>query len=129
MNKILPAIVSVLLTFGLNAQETIIPITTNDNVILLQTSREGRLSTVYFGVPLQNKDEFSNVSKAYNLRDNNAGIYNATYTTAGTWNLVEPAIQVLHADGNTSLELKYVSHQQKQTVNGSTLTSILLEDA
>jgi alpha-galactosidase len=65
MNKILPAIVSILLTFGLNAQETIIPITTNDNVILLQTSREGRLSTVYLGVPLQNKDEFSNVSKAF----------------------------------------------------------------
>jgi len=128
MNKLFLTIICALFFYGLNAQETIIPISTNNNLMLLQTSREERLHTVYFGVPIQNKDEFANVSKAYNFRDNNAGIYNATYTTAGTWNLVEPAIQVLHADGNTSLELKYISHNQEQTDDSATLTSILLED-
>lgn len=40
--------------------------------MLLQTSAEGRLNTVYFGEPLQSDNEYANVAKAYNFKDNNA---------------------------------------------------------
>jgi alpha-galactosidase len=36
---------------------------------------------------------------------------------------------VIHSDGNTSLELKYVSHKQEATADNAVLTSIVLEDA
>ena len=128
MNRLLITMICAIVVGGLQAQTTLIPISTNDNVMLLQTSREGRLNTVYFGEPLQNESEYEEVASRFNYRDNNAGIYNATYTTAGTWNLVEPAIQVVHSDGNTSLELKYVSHTQEKTDDNATLTVVNLED-
>ncbi|HSD07007.1 alpha-galactosidase [Flavobacterium sp.] len=118
----------VLSVISLSAQKVIIPIATESNLILLQTDKENRLKTVYFGKPLQNKSEYSLVSEAYNFNDDNAGIYNSAYTPAGTWNLSEPAIQVKHADGNPSLELKYVSHKTEKVDDNSSLTSIVLKD-
>ncbi|MEJ7678242.1 MAG: hypothetical protein WKG06_10360 [Segetibacter sp.] len=43
-----------------------------------------------------------------------SGIFNSAYTPAGSRNLIEPAIQVTHIDGNTSLDLQYVSHTAKK---------------
>jgi alpha-galactosidase len=60
--------------------------------------------------------------------DVNGALSNNAYTPAGTWNLVEPAIQVTHGDGNTSLELKYVSHDVKKIDENVRLTSVLLKD-
>ena len=50
------------------------------------------------------------------------------YTPAGTWNLLEPALQVEQADGNHSVELKYVSHSEKKEKENVFLTSIILRD-
>jgi alpha-galactosidase len=118
------------LTVFLNttAQKVIIPIATKNSVIVLQTDSETRLRTVYFGKPLEKKSEYASVSSNYNYDENNAGIYNSAYTPAGTWNLSEPAIQVKHADGNPSLELKYVSHKNESINENITVTSILLKD-
>lgn len=110
------------------AQEVTIPVSTENSVILLQTDRGKNLRTVYFGRPLNNEEEYAYVSDGYQYRDSNAGIYNAAYTPAGTWNISEPAIQVVHGDGNSSLDLKYVSHTQEQLDDNTTLTSIVLED-
>lgn len=110
------------------AQKVTIPIATNSNMMLLQTDNENRLMTVYFGKPLANINEYSSASGAYNFKDENAGIYNGAYTPAGTWNLSEPAIQVKHADGNPSLELKYVRHKTEKVDANSSLTSIVLKD-
>lgn len=113
----------------LSAQKVTIPIATNSNLMLLQTDDDNRLRTIYFGKPLENVSEYSAVSDGYNFKDENAGIYNATYTPAGTWNFSEPAIQVKHADGNPSLELKYASHKTEKVDANSSLTSILLKDS
>lgn len=113
----------------LSAQKVTIPIATDSNLMLLQTDDDNRLRTVYFGKPLDNASEYSVVSDGYNFKDENAGIYNAAYTPAGTWNFSEPAIQVKHADGNPSLELKYVSHKTEKVDANSSLTSILLKDS
>ena len=128
MNTIRIAFMFLVFSAGLSAQNIIIPISTNNNLLLLQTSRDGRLNTVYFGKTLNSDGEYSEIAGSYNFRDYNAGIYNATYTTAGTWNLVEPALEVLHYDGNTSLELKYSSHKSEKTDDNATLTTIYLED-
>lgn len=121
----------VMLYFGLNtvfAQKTTIPIATNNHLMLLQTDNLKRLRTVYFGKPLANQNEFEAVSANYIYDENNSGIYNSSYTPAGTWNLSEPAIQVKHADGNPSLELQYVSHKKEQIDENISITKILLKD-
>ena len=113
---------------SLFGQKVNIPIATENSTILLETDRDNRLRTVYFGLPLNDASEYSSVSGGYQYFDSNAGIYNAAYTPAGTWNISEPAIQVVHGDGNTSLDLKYVSHTQEQVDENTMLTSIVLGD-
>lgn len=117
-----------IMSLSLLAQTISIPISTNNSTLLLQTDREKRLRTVYFGEKLNDTIEYSEVSGMYHYFDNNAGISNAAYTPAGTWNISEPAIQVVHGDGNTSLELKYVSHQTEQVSDNVCITRIVTED-
>ena len=105
-----------------------IPVETEKNVLLLQTDKDNRLGVIYFGKRLNNSNEYASVPNQYNLKDDNAGIYNSAYTSAGTWDLVEPAIQVTHGDGNTSLELKYVSSDVKKIDANVSLVSISLKD-
>ncbi|HEY8938132.1 MAG TPA: alpha-galactosidase [Cyclobacteriaceae bacterium] len=107
--------------------QTIIPIETDNNVVVLQTDKNNLLRTVYVGKPLLNANEYANAISVAHLDDDNVGIYNAAYTPSGTWNLVEPAISVKHADGNPSLELKYVSHTQEKE-NANTITRIVMKD-
>lgn len=113
---------------SLFAQQVSIPISTHNSTLLLQTDREMRLRTVYFGEALNDTAEYAAVSGMYNYFDNNAGINNAAYTPAGTWNISEPAIQVVHGDGNGSLELKYVSHHHETLDDNVSLTRIVTED-
>lgn len=120
-------IVAFLTAFQLQAQVVTIPIETNDHAIVLQTDKNNLLRTVYFGKRLSSPSEYASSSKVNRLDDDNAGIYNSAYTSAGTWNLAEPAIQVKHADGNPSLELKYANHSQESDANTS-LTRIVLKD-
>jgi len=112
----------------LSAQTVTIPILTQNNAIVLQTDKNNRLRTIYFGESLNNNTEYPIVSRLYNADDEGDGIYNAAYTPAGTWNLSEPAIQVKHYDGNSSLELKYHSHKQENLDDNIALTTIILKD-
>ena len=111
--KMIPLFSFILGIYHLSGQTITIPIATENNVIVMQTDNNNRLRTIYFGKPLENESEYACVSANYNYDESNAGIYNSSYTPAGTWNLSEPAIQVKHGDGNPSLELKYVSHNKK----------------
>lgn len=121
-------ILLVFFSLQLRAQFITIPIETNDHAIVLQTDKNNLLRTVYFGKRLLTASEYAASSKVARLDDDNAGIYNAAYTSAGTWNLTEPAIQVKHNDGNPSLELKYTSHNQDQIDDNTSLTKIVLKD-
>ena len=111
-----------------SAQPVIIPIQTAHHVLVLETDNDNRLTTVYSGKPLQNDNEYATVARAYHLTDENGGIYNSAYTPAGTWNLSIPAIEVLHADGNPSLELKYIRHNTAPSADGASVTRIELRD-
>jgi len=110
----------------ISAQITI-PIATKDNAIVIMTDSENRLRTVYFGKSLQNDSDYATISSKYSEANKNE-IFNSTYTPSGTWNLVEPAIQVKHSDGNSSLDLKYVSHKTAQLDSNISVVSILLKD-
>ncbi|HEY0677652.1 MAG TPA: alpha-galactosidase [Chitinophagaceae bacterium] len=50
------------------------------------------------------------------------------YLTAGMENQFEPALRIIHTDGNPSLDLQYVSHKSINTNSNVNTTSILLKD-
>ncbi|RYG21818.1 MAG: alpha-galactosidase, partial [Chitinophagaceae bacterium] len=51
-----------------------------------------------------------------------------SYPTGGMDFEFEPAIRVVHADGNPSLELKYQKHSSQANTDGSVKTEIFLKD-
>lgn len=118
-----------LLTFNGFAQTTTtIPIETRDVALVLQTDQVGRLGTVYFGQKLVNTAEYAGVFLQERHLDGNAGIYHSVYTPSGSWNLMEPALSITHADGHVSTELLYVNHSSAPAGKDITLTTVLLRD-
>lgn len=105
-----------------------IAIATKNHAMVLQTDNQMRLGVVYFGNAFLNATEYASVAPQYTMDTENNAITNNAYTPAGTWNLVEPAIQIKHGDGNTSLELKYVRHETRKVDDNVSITSVLLQD-
>src|ERR1035437_2649392 len=128
--KVFIAVIIALLGFTpiVAANQVFIPIETAHNTLLLQTDADNRLLMTYFGPKLADINEYKLVSSQNNQNDVNGGVFNHAYTPAGTWNLVEPALRITHADGNISTELLYVSHKTEQTNENVKTVSILLAD-
>jgi len=124
------AIIIVLLGFlpMFAGNQVFIPIETAHNAMLLQTDADNRLLMTYFGPKLGDINEYKLVSSQNNQNDTNGGIFNDSYTPAGTWNLVEPALSITHADGNLSTELLYVSQKTEQTNENIKTITVLLSD-
>ena len=122
-------IVLILSCRAVTGQQVSIPVESRNSAILLQTDKDNRLRMVYSGGVLSDKNEYNTIADQYNLKDENAaGVYNNAYSTAGTYSLIEPAMQVTHADGNLSLDLKYISHDVKNIDANTVLTSVVLRD-
>ncbi|GEO11915.1 alpha-galactosidase [Segetibacter aerophilus] len=126
-------LLSVLFTFSVSIsfaqRNQIIPIETQHNVIALQVGNDLRVSTAYFGTKLKDTSEYRFVRQMYRRGDDYSGILNSAYTPAGSRNLVEPAIEVRHANGNTSLDLYFVSSAVEKTDANVSVTNILLRDS
>lgn len=90
-------------------------IETNNSAIVLTVTGNHRLLQSYIGKKMSATD--------YLLMKGGREVY----LTAGMENQFEPAIRIIHSDGNPSLELKYVSHKITHDAN-CTKTSILLKD-
>ncbi|MET0634385.1 MAG: alpha-galactosidase [Chitinophagaceae bacterium] len=114
--------------FNLTAQNIIIPVHTRENDLVLQVDTAKNLSIIYFGKKLSNADEYAKLPQLYKETDDYTGLLNAAYTPSGSRNLMEPAITVKHADGDWSLDLRYVKHDIRKTDDNITLYSILLKD-
>jgi len=114
--------------FAAKAQSVVIPIESKQNAMVLQVSPEKYLETIYFGNKLSDKKEYDAIAQVYGTSRNTNG-YNSAYTTSGTRNLLEPAISVTHADGNKSLDLKYVSYTRTKLNEDVSLVSINLKDS
>ncbi|RVU02839.1 alpha-galactosidase [Mucilaginibacter limnophilus] len=108
--------------------QTIIPVQTQNNALVLEANNEKDLSIIFFGKKLADVNEYKLVSKAYKQSDDYTGLLNSVYTPSGSRNLVEPAISVTHADGNNSLDLRYVSHKETKLSDDVSLLSVLLKD-
>jgi alpha-galactosidase len=121
-------LVIVIGTFQARAQNTYIPIESKDNAMVLQVSPEKYLYTVYYGNKLSDKNEYASIAQTYRI-NRSTSEYNSAYTTSGTRNLLEPAISVTHADGNKSLDLKYVDHTITKINDDVSLVSIRLKDS
>ncbi len=105
-----------------------ISIETNKNALVLLADKKHDLNTVYFGPKLADSKEYANIDAVYGKDKDYSGQMASAYTPAGSRNLLEPAIQVIHADGNYSLDLQYVSSKVEHISDDITLTSIVLKD-
>lgn len=104
-----------LIVFNASAQDTgTIKISTNNTELIFKVGNNKRLYQSYLG----------SKQKDGNYSDKRA----EAYATGGIDFEFEPAIRVVHADGNPSLELKYIKHDSQQNSDGTVQTTILLQD-
>ena len=120
---------SILLTGGFNLRaQTVISIETAHNVLVLRADENKDLNISYLGKKLNDTAEYAHIADAYKPGDDYKVMFNSAYTPSGSRNLLEPAITVTHADGNQSLDLKYVSHNKVFVNNDVSLLTIELKD-
>ncbi|WP_316825898.1 alpha-galactosidase [Pedobacter miscanthi] len=110
------------------AQEVTIPIETRDNAVVLRADRDKNLAMIYFGPKLMSSDEYIQTTSVFKQATDYSGVLDAAYTASGSRNLAEPAITVKHADGNSSLDLRYVRHTVEKENSDVSLLTVLLRD-
>jgi alpha-galactosidase len=99
--------------FVVAQQRPQIIIETKNNALVLSVGGNQRVLQSYLGSKLSSYNELRGGREVY--------------LTGGLDNQLEPAIRIVHADGNPSLELKYISHTQTKTDN-VTKTDVVLRD-
>jgi alpha-galactosidase len=108
--------------------QTIIPVQTQKTSLILQVTKNNHLNIEYLGSRLSQEQEYRIISSVRNLNEEGSTNNASAYPGAGTNIMFEPSIACVHADGNNSLDLQYVSHSTKSESEGSTLTTINLKD-
>lgn len=110
------------------SQDRFIPVQTKTNALLLKADHSGNLSIEYFGKKLDNSAEYNVISSQYHQATDYTSVLNSAYTSSGSRSLLEPAITVTHADGNNSLDLRYVRHEKKDIDNNVSQYNVYLKD-
>ena len=95
----------------------VIKISTNDIDLIYKVGDNGRLYQSYLGKKLHHPSDL-----AYLPQEAEA------YLTHGMEDYFEPAIHVVHNDGNPSLLLKYISHTENSISPEISETVITLQD-
>ncbi len=90
--------------------ENFIVLNTNSFAMVLSVEENKDVNTIYLGKKLSNEQDYQQINDQFKQSHDYTNMYQSVYTGSGTRNLLEPAISVEHADGNQSLDLKYVSH-------------------
>ncbi|WP_199119296.1 alpha-galactosidase [Pedobacter sp. ASV28] len=98
----------------LSSSAQTIRIDTKNTSLIFKVGNNKRLYQSYLGVKLE--------------LDNYPDVRTEAYAAAGMNFEFEPAIRMVHADGNPSLELKYLKDVVKTHVDGSLQTDIFLKD-
>ena len=130
MKKILFSLVAAMLTLSSAAvNRTTIRISTNATDLILQTSDNGRLCQTYLGERLADNTEIASLSCEQSRGSDGSAARMGWDVMSGNGNedYYEPAISILHNDGNPSTYLRYVSHTQ-QPISGGTETVVTLRD-
>lgn len=102
--------------FSRAAEKKVIRIGTDCVSLIYQVGDNGRLYQSYLGQKLKFDSDI-----------NHLPLGTEAYLTHGAEDYFEPAIRILHNDGNPSLVLKYNSHTSQQVQPGVTETVILLQ--
>lgn len=97
---------------------TRIVIETAHTSLVLTVGEQQRLYQTYLGQRLSTTAELARLPASGQQ----------AYVPAGLDNLFEPAIRLVHNDGNPSLELRYLSHKTDALTNGQVHTAIELRD-
>ncbi|PWG80553.1 alpha-galactosidase [Pararcticibacter amylolyticus] len=108
--------------------QTIIPVQTQHNALVIAAEKDKDIRIIFFGKKLADINEYKLLQGAYKQTEEYTGLASSVYTPSGSRNLLEPAITVTHADGNNSLDLRYVSHRQIKVDDNVSILSILLKD-
>lgn len=103
-----------LATSAIAQENGTIKITTQNSELIFKVGNNKRLYQSYFG----------NTAHSQVYPDKRA----EAYAAGGMDFEFEPAISVTHADGNLSLELKYLRHQVSALADGTVQTDIFLQD-
>lgn len=106
----------------------LIPIETQNTAMVLHADAQHELHVIYFGKKLNNSKEYNFISGEYHQAADYSGVADVAYSSANSRNLFEPAINVTHANGNSSLDLKYVSNSFKKLNDDVSLITVLLKD-
>ncbi len=106
-----------LCTVALAAQTKTIIIETKHSALVYSIGSNQRLNQSYFGKKLATATEYALVK---NMHDG--------YPTAGMDNQFEPAIRMVHTDGNPSLDLKYSKAETTRADSNTQITVITLQD-
>ena len=107
-----------------------IRISTDCTDLILKVASTGRLYQVYLGDKLLNEGEFIHFST---LKKASSDTYATSprgwevYPGSGAEDYFEPAVAIIHSDGNPCTVLRYVSSEQKN-IDGGTETIICLKD-
>ena len=114
---------------NISLSQDLIIIESSEYAIVLKKDSLKRLQHVYFGSKASNLNEYRSIDKQlrYEVKDA-ADLPNHVYTPSGTWNTSEPALQILHSDGNPSTELEYKQHIKKNLGDGVSLLTVTLVD-
>ena len=99
------------------AQDKPIIIETKNTALVYKSGFQNKLVQVYFGEKLSNPDEYARLNSR-----------NEAYKPAGLDNLNEPAIRMVHNDGNPSLALNFVSSKTESENDNVKTTVISMAD-
>lgn len=99
------------------ADKPVIQIHTDNSSLIFRVADNGRLYQSYLGKKLNHETDISHLPQG-----------TEAYITHGMEDYFEPAIHILHNDGNPSLLLKYISHETKAVSQGVNETIITLGD-
>ena len=104
-------------------------ISTNETDLILKVGDNGRLYQAYFGEKLLNPADVNLFSWEVGRGSDGSAVRRGWDVMSGNGNedFYEPAVSVLHNDGNPSTILKYVSHTES-AVDGGTQFVITLQD-
>jgi len=97
--------------------DELIPIQTDSTTLLFRVDGKKEIHQLYLGDKAKAPTAVPEKPKEDPACPGGGGIF-----------IGDPAIRACHADGGTSTELVYVSHETKETAPGDTLTRIQLKD-
>lgn len=98
-------------------EKPVIKIETGSTSLIYRVGDNGRLYQSYLGKRLNHDADISHLPQG-----------TEAYLTHGMEDYFEPALHMVHNDGNSSTLLKYVSHDSQKQTDGATETIITLAD-